>query len=173
MNSKIATIFGGSGFIGRHLVRRLTEKEYRVIIATRSPYLSGFLKPLGNPGQIELIRTNIHAQESIKNVLKKSDVVINIDSTMGYEALAREIKTITICTRPVSFSKINNKFAWPNKFEDTGPIWSNKLSEIEIDRLLNHISNINQSDWLEYINKIKSNIIEINPGNIKFKELIK
>jgi len=78
MNNKIATIFGGSGFIGRHLVRRLTEKEYRVIIATRSPYLSGFLKPLGNPGQIELIRTNIHDQESIKNVLKKSDVVINL-----------------------------------------------------------------------------------------------
>ena len=78
MNNKIATIFGGSGFIGRHLVRRLTKKEYRIIIATRSPHLSGFLKPLGSPGQIELIRTNINDAESIKNVLKKSDIVINL-----------------------------------------------------------------------------------------------
>ena len=60
MNQKIATIFGGSGFIGRHLIRRLTEKEYRIIVATRSPYLSGHLKPLGNPGQVELVKTNIY-----------------------------------------------------------------------------------------------------------------
>ena len=62
MNEKIATIFGGSGFLGRHLVRKLTEKEYRVIVATRSPYLSGFLKPLGNPGQIELIKIIFYGQ---------------------------------------------------------------------------------------------------------------
>ena len=78
MNQKIATIFGGSGFIGRHLIRRLTEKEYRIIVATRSPYLSGFLKPLGEPGQIELVKTNIYNPDDIKNVLKNSDIAINL-----------------------------------------------------------------------------------------------
>ena len=78
MNEKIATIFGGSGFLGRHLVRKLTEKEYRVIVATRSPYLSGFLKPLGNPGQIELVKTNIYDEDSIRKILKKSDIAINL-----------------------------------------------------------------------------------------------
>ena len=78
MNQKIATIFGGSGFLGRHLIRRLTEKEYRIIVATRSPYLSGFLKPLGAPGQIELVKTNIYNPDDIKSVLKNSDIVINL-----------------------------------------------------------------------------------------------
>ena len=52
MKPKVATIFGASGFIGRHLIRRLTEKDFRIVAATRSPYLHGYLKPLGNPGQI-------------------------------------------------------------------------------------------------------------------------
>ena len=78
MNAKIATIFGGSGFVGRHLIRRLTKKDYRIIVATRSPYLSGFLKPLGGPGQIELIKTNIFDYENVKSILEKSNIVINL-----------------------------------------------------------------------------------------------
>ena len=77
-SQKIATIFGGSGFIGRHLIRRLTEENYRIVIATRSPYLSLFLKPLGNPGQIELIKSNIYDSDDIKDVLKHSNVAINL-----------------------------------------------------------------------------------------------
>lgn len=78
MNQKIATIFGGSGFVGRHLIRRLTKRDYRIIVATRSPHLSGFLKPLGGSGQVELIKTNIYDPEDIKNVLQKSNIVINL-----------------------------------------------------------------------------------------------
>ena len=57
-NQKIIAIFGASGFIGKHLIRRLTKLDYRVKVATRNPYLKGYLKPLGNPGQIELFKTN-------------------------------------------------------------------------------------------------------------------
>ena len=78
MKEKIATIFGGTGFLGRHLIRRLTKKDYRIIIATRSPYLSGFLKPLGNPGQIEIVKTNIFNPEEIKKILKHSNISINL-----------------------------------------------------------------------------------------------
>jgi len=78
MNQKIATIFGGSGFIGRHLIRRLTKRDYRIIVATRSPHSSGFLKPLGDSGQVELIKTNIYDPEDIKNVLQRSSFAINL-----------------------------------------------------------------------------------------------
>ena len=78
MNQKIATVFGGSGFIGRHLIRRLTKLDYRIIIATRSPYLSGFLKPLGGSGEVELIKTNIYDLENIKKVVQNSNIVINL-----------------------------------------------------------------------------------------------
>ena len=55
-NQKIIVLWGGSGQIGRSLLRRLTEKDYRVIIPTRFPYKNLHLKVLGNPGQIDLIK---------------------------------------------------------------------------------------------------------------------
>ena len=77
-NRKIVTIFGGSGFIGRHLIRRLTKNDYRIIVASRSPYLHGHLKPLGNPGHVELVKTNIFNPEEIKRTIKNSSFVINL-----------------------------------------------------------------------------------------------
>ncbi len=58
-NQKIIGIFGAGGFFGKHLMRQLTKFGYRIKVATRNPYLKGYLKPLGNPGQIELFKVNI------------------------------------------------------------------------------------------------------------------
>ena len=77
-NQKIIAIFGAGGFLGKHLMRELTKLDYRVKVATRNPYLKGYLKPLGNPGQIELFKTNIFDQESVKQVLKNCDLAINL-----------------------------------------------------------------------------------------------
>ena len=77
-NQKIIGIFGAGGFLGKHLMRQLTKLDYRVKVATRNPYLKGYLKPLGNPGQIELFKTNIFNPEDIKQVLKNCDLVINL-----------------------------------------------------------------------------------------------
>ena len=78
MKPQVATIFGASGFIGRHLIRRLTEKDFRIVAATRSPYLHGYLKPLGNPGQIDLEKVNLFDEENLRTLVKNSDVVINL-----------------------------------------------------------------------------------------------
>ena len=78
MKQKIATIFGASGFIGRHLIRRLTKKNYRIIAVTRSPYLHGYLKPLGNIGQIDLEKVNIFNEEKLSPIIEGSDLVINL-----------------------------------------------------------------------------------------------
>ena len=75
---KVVCIFGASGFIGRHLIRRLTKKDFRIIVATRSPYLHGYLKPLGNPGQIDLEKANLFDEEKLRILVKSSDVVINL-----------------------------------------------------------------------------------------------
>ena len=77
-NQKIIAIFGAGGFLGKHLMRELTKLDYRVKVATRNPYLKGYLKPLGSPGQIELFKTNIFDQESVKQVLKNCDLAINL-----------------------------------------------------------------------------------------------
>ena len=75
---KVVCIFGASGFIGRHLIRRLTKKDFRIIAATRSPYLHGYLNPLGNPGQIELEKVSLFDEERLRTLIKNSDVVINL-----------------------------------------------------------------------------------------------
>ena len=77
-NQKIIGIFGAGGFLGKHLMRQLTKLDYRVKVATRNPYLKGYLKPLGNPGQIELFKTNIFNSEDIKKVLRNCDYCINL-----------------------------------------------------------------------------------------------
>ena len=77
-NNQNIAIFGGGGFIGKHLMRQLTKLDYRIKVATRNPFTKGYLKPLGNPGQIELFKTNIFNIENVKDVLKNCDQVINL-----------------------------------------------------------------------------------------------
>lgn len=77
-NNQQIAIFGAGGFLGRHLIRKLTELDYRIKVATRSPYLKGYLKQQGNAGQIELFKTNIFNEDDVKNVLNNCDVVINL-----------------------------------------------------------------------------------------------
>jgi len=77
-NQKIIAIFGAGGFLGKHLMRQLTKLDYRVKVATRSPYLKGYLKLLGNPGQIELFKINIFNSNDLKKILKDCDIVINL-----------------------------------------------------------------------------------------------
>ena len=96
-NQKIIAIFGAGGFLGKHLMRELTKLDYRVKVATRNPYLKGYLKPLGSPGQIELFRTNIFDQESVKQVLKNCDLAINLVGIL-YE------------TRKQKFNQIHSQF---------------------------------------------------------------
>ena len=96
-NQKIIAIFGAGGFLGKHLMRQLTELDYRVKVATRNPYTKGYLKPLGNPGQIELFKTNIFDHASVKQVLKNCDLAINLVGIL-YE------------TRKQKFNQIHSQF---------------------------------------------------------------
>jgi uncharacterized protein YbjT (DUF2867 family) len=77
-NQKIIAIFGAGGFIGKHLMRELTKLGYRIKVATRNPFTKGYLKPLGNPGQIELFKTNIFNEEDVRKILNNCDLVINL-----------------------------------------------------------------------------------------------
>ena len=92
-NNQQIAVFGGGGFLGRHLIRELTKVNYRIKVATRNPYLKGYLRPLGNPGQIELIKTNIFNVEDVKQVLKNCDYAINLLGIL-YETRKQKFKQI-------------------------------------------------------------------------------
>ncbi|MFM2279745.1 MAG: hypothetical protein RLZZ444_1976 [Pseudomonadota bacterium] len=74
---KTVTIFGGSGFLGRHLVRILAKRGYRIRVAVRRPDLAFHLQPLGNLGQISLVQANLRYRQSVDAAVAGSDYVIN------------------------------------------------------------------------------------------------
>jgi uncharacterized protein YbjT (DUF2867 family) len=74
----LATVFGGSGFIGRHTVRALAKAGWRVRAAVRRPDLTGYLQPMGTVGQIHAVQANLRYPESIAAACVNADVVINL-----------------------------------------------------------------------------------------------
>ena len=79
--SKLATVYGGSGFVGRYIVRRLAKAGWRVRVAVRRPNEAIFLKPYGTVGQVEPVFCNIRDDASVRLVMEGSDVVVNCVGT--------------------------------------------------------------------------------------------
>ena len=74
----LVTIFGGSGFLGRHLVRALAKRRYRIRVAVRRPDLAGHLQPLGAVGQIHAVQANVRYGRSVEAAARDSDIIINL-----------------------------------------------------------------------------------------------
>ncbi len=103
---RLVTLFGGSGFIGRHVVRALARDGWRVRVASRRPDLAFHLQPLGKVGQIHAVQANLRYPDSIVHALRDAEAVVNLvgilsetgqqtfDSVQaeGAEALAKAAK---------------------------------------------------------------------------------
>ena len=74
---KTITVFGGTGFIGRNLIGKLAKKGFKIIVPTRNPYLHGYLKPMGEPGQIEVLKFNFFDFSNLNEFISRSEIVIN------------------------------------------------------------------------------------------------
>ena len=75
---KLVTVYGGSGFIGRHTVRALAKAGCRIRAAVRRPDLAGHLQPMGGVGQIHGVQANLRYPDSIARAAAGADVVINL-----------------------------------------------------------------------------------------------
>jgi NADH dehydrogenase len=75
---RLVTVFGGSGFIGRHVVRALARRGYRVRAAVRRPDLAGHLQPLGTVGQIQAVQANLRFRWSVDRAVQGADAVVNL-----------------------------------------------------------------------------------------------
>jgi uncharacterized protein YbjT (DUF2867 family) len=74
----LVTVFGGSGFLGRNVVRALCKRDYRVRVAVRRPELAGYLQPLGRVGQIHAVQANVRYPASVEAAMRDSYVAINL-----------------------------------------------------------------------------------------------
>src|ERR1700722_5477241 len=78
VSKRLVTIFGGSGFIGRYVVRALARRGWRVRVAVRRPDLAFHLQPLGTVGQIHAVQANVRHPESVANALRDAQAAINL-----------------------------------------------------------------------------------------------
>lgn len=75
--SQLVTIFGGSGFVGRYITRRLAKEGYRIRVAVRRVNEAMFVRPYGSVGQVEPVLCNVRDDASVRSVTEGADIVIN------------------------------------------------------------------------------------------------
>ncbi|MDG1416808.1 MAG: complex I NDUFA9 subunit family protein [Maricaulis sp.] len=78
LRDEIITVFGGSGFVGRHVVRALAKAGYRVRVATRRPHLAQDLRVMGVVGQVQLVQANIRVKNSVERAIAGAAGVVNL-----------------------------------------------------------------------------------------------
>ena len=76
--TNLVTVFGGSGFLGRHVVRALAEAGYRVRVAVRHPNLANYLLPMGQVGQIQIVKTNALKPKEVAAAIHGAEAVVNL-----------------------------------------------------------------------------------------------
>jgi NADH dehydrogenase len=81
--SKLVTIYGGAGFVGRYIARRMAKEGWRVRVAVRRPNEALFVKPYGVPGQVEPVFCNIRDDASVRAVMRGADAVVNCVGTFN------------------------------------------------------------------------------------------
>lgn len=74
----LITVYGGSGFLGRHVVRALAKRHYRIRVAVRRPELANFLQPLGRVGQIHAVQANLRNAASVDAAARDAAILINL-----------------------------------------------------------------------------------------------
>jgi uncharacterized protein YbjT (DUF2867 family) len=77
-NRALVTIYGGSGFIGRHVVSAIAKTGARMRVAVRRPELAGHLQPLGGVGQINAVQANVRYPDSLLAAAQGADAVVNL-----------------------------------------------------------------------------------------------
>lgn len=78
ISDKLVTVYGGSGFIGRHVVRALARRGWRIRVAVRRPDLAGHLQPMGVVGQIHAVQANLRYRDSVLRAAEGAHAVVNL-----------------------------------------------------------------------------------------------
>ena len=95
MKAKNCLIFGGSGQIGRHLIRKLTKNNYKVTVVTRNLHQKGYvIKTQANPGYIDIVEANIFDEKKIRKLFSKTDICINLIGILFEKGKSSTFKNI-------------------------------------------------------------------------------
>ena len=74
----LVTVFGGSGFVGRYVVRALAQAGHRIRVAVRYPHLANYLVPIGQVGQIQIVRANVGDADQVAQAMRGAQAAVNL-----------------------------------------------------------------------------------------------
>ena len=95
MKAKNCLIFGGSGQIGRNLIRKLTKNNYKVTVVTRNLHQKSYIiKTQANAGYIDIVESNIFEENKIRELFKKADICINLIGILFEQKKGNTFKNI-------------------------------------------------------------------------------
>jgi surface carbohydrate biosynthesis protein len=103
----------------------------------------------------------------------QASYIITIDTTLGYEALARGKKVATFAIRGKAINAIDYNFGWPKLLPDNGPFWTNYFSEEEFIRIMNYITTVTDDEWERDRISYTCELMEFDLGNTIFLNLMK
>ena len=108
------------------------------------------------------------------NLIDKAHIVISIDSTLGYEAIARGKRTAFFSCRGDDLGDTSYRFGWPLKLPDSGPIWTNKQDDLglQLPKIMNYLNAISDNEWTKVCQNYKNLVMEFDPGNTRFVKLL-
>lgn len=109
----LVTVFGGSGFLGRHVVRELLRRRWRVRAAVRRPDLAGHLQPLGMVGWVQPVQANLRYRWSVDRAVTDADAVVNLVAILSESGRQRfdavhdfGARAVAEATRAAGISKL-------------------------------------------------------------------
>jgi surface carbohydrate biosynthesis protein len=129
-----------------------------------------FRSCLGNKTIEFLERSNLFS--NYENVAA-AEFVVFVDTTLGYEALARGKKTAAFTLRGKSLRSDACNFGWPADLPDNGPFWTNHADEREFKRVMDYITTVNDEEWKQTHQRYIPELIEYDPGNTRFLKLMR
>lgn len=113
MDNNLVTIFGASGFVGRHAVRTLAKQGWRIRAVCRKPNLANYLLPAGSVGQIQLLKGNINHDEDVAHAVAGAGAVVNLTGVLfghgeqGFDAIhAEAARRIAKATREAGIESL-------------------------------------------------------------------
>ena len=104
--------------------------------------------------------------------IDKAEIVVFVESTLGYESLARGNKTAALTIRSEILGWDDYSFGWPQKLPNYGLFWTNESDVIRFGNIMNYLKNVSDEEWKSVVNEVMTDIIIYDDGNTKLKELI-
>jgi surface carbohydrate biosynthesis protein len=105
--------------------------------------------------------------------LDKSEIVVFVDSTLGFESIGRANRTASFAWRKLSDGRQLVRFGWPLELESEGVFWSSEVSESNFNKIMDYLNTVSESDWKNVVKKHQKMHMEYDPGNSILSNLLK